>query len=135
MCDATGVPQYFGIVEDIQERREAEAILREAKEAELREAERNEDANRTKSEFLANMSHELRTLLNAILGFAQLMARERSLNRTSHEYLEVINHSSERLLNLINDVLEMSKIEAEQIVLHCTCFNFYDLLQNLEEML
>ena len=136
MCDVAGTPQYFiGIVEDIQERKEAEILLQEAKEAALREAARSANASRTKSEFLANMSHELRTPLNAILGFTQLMARERSLNETAHEYLAVINRSSEHLLNLINDVLEMSKIEAGQIVLHSSCFNLYDLLQSLEEML
>ena len=136
MCNAIGVPQYFiSVIEDIQERKEAEEALREAKEAALREAARSADANRTKSEFLANMSHELRTPLNAILGFAQLMAREPSLNQTAHEYLEIIGRSGEHLLNLINDVLEMSKIEAGQISLHSQAFDLYNLLQNLEEML
>ena len=136
MCDALGVPQYFlSIIEDIQERKEAEDILREAKEAALREAAQSADANRTKSEFLANMSHELRTPLNAILGFTQLMARDKALNRTAHDYLKIISRSGEHLLNLINDVLEMSKIEAGQIVLHATCFDLYDLLHNLYDLL
>lgn len=112
-----------------------EAKQRQAKEAAIFEAARSEDANRTKSEFLANMSHELRTPLNAILGFTQLMARESSLTQTAHEYLEIIGRSGKHLLNLINDVLEMSKIEAGQVVLNSSCFDLYYLLQTLEKML
>ncbi|PSB27186.1 response regulator [Stenomitos frigidus] len=136
MRDISGEPQYFiGIIEDIQERKEAEEVLQKAKEAALREAAQSADANRTKSEFLANMSHELRTPLNAILGFTQLMVRDSSLTQTAHEYLQIISRSGEHLLNLINDVLEMSKIEAGQVLLHPSSFDLYDLLQNLEEML
>ncbi len=136
MLNTIGVPQYFiSIVEDIQERKEAEDALRQAKEAALKEAAQSADANRTKSEFLANMSHELRTPLNAILGFTQLMSRDMSLSPTACEYLEIISRSGEHLLNLINDVLEMSKIEAGQIVLNSNSFDLYNLLQNLEEML
>ncbi|HBB35042.1 MAG TPA: hypothetical protein DC064_25465, partial [Cyanobacteria bacterium UBA9273] len=69
-------------------------------------------ANRAKSEFLANMSHELRTPLNAILGFTQIMNRDSSLSAKHQQYLGIINRAGEHLLDLINDVLEMSKIEA-----------------------
>ncbi len=93
-----------------------------------------EVANRAKSEFLANMSHELRTPLNAILGFSQLMERDSSLNSQQQESLGIINRSGEHLLNLINDVLEMSKIEAGRTTLNCKTIDLSHLLQLLQEM-
>jgi len=108
-------------------RHKAEIALRIAKEA-------AETANRSKSAFLANMSHELRTPLNAILGFAQLMERDNTLSKRQRDSLATINRSGEHLLNLINDVLEMSKIEAGRITLNPTSFDLYGLLQNLQEM-
>lgn len=92
-------------------------------------------ANRAKSEFLANMSHELRTPLNAILGFSQLMDRDDSLSGENQQYLHTINRSGEYLLGLINDILEMSKIEAGRITLNKSEFDLYALLDNLEKML
>ncbi|AFY83594.1 PAS domain S-box protein [Oscillatoria acuminata] len=92
-------------------------------------------ANQAKSEFLANMSHELRTPLNAILGFTQLMNRNSSLSPQHQEYLKIINQAGEHLLSLINDILEMSKIEAGRTVLNPTSFHLISLLRNLEAML
>jgi two-component system sensor histidine kinase/response regulator len=109
------------------ERNQAETALMLAKEA-------AEAANRSKSLFLANMSHELRTPLNAILGFAQLMERDPVLTPRQRTSLATINRSGEHLLDLINDVLEMSKIEAGRIVLNPTPFDLYWLLQTLREM-
>lgn len=104
--------------------------------AQLQEAKENADAaNRAKSEFLANMSHELRTPLNAILGFTQLLARDSSLNQQHQDHLGIIGRSGEHLLALLNNVLEMSKIEAGQIVLNESSVDLYRLLQSLEEML
>ncbi|MCT7979277.1 PAS domain S-box protein [Laspinema olomoucense] len=92
-------------------------------------------ANQAKSEFLANMSHELRTPLNAILGFTQLMNRNSSLNAQHQEHLRIINQAGEHLLSLINDILEMSKIEAGRTIFNPTSFNLIYLLRNLEAML
>lgn len=92
-------------------------------------------ANRAKSEFLANMSHELRTPLNAILGFTQVMTRNRNLSTDQRQQLEIINRAGEHLLDLINDVLEMTKIETRQMTLHNNTFDLTRLLSNLEEML
>ncbi len=97
-------------------------------------AQEAETANRAKSEFLANMSHELRTPLNAILGFAQLMERDQMLNSQQHNSLATINRSGEHLLALINDVLEMSKIEAGRTVLNPESFNLHRLLQIIKDM-
>ena len=97
-------------------------------------AEEAEAANRSKSLFLANMSHELRTPLNAILGFAQLMDRDCNATSKQKEFLGIINRSGEHLLNLINDVLEMSKIEAGKTVLNLESFDVLLLLQTIQEM-
>lgn len=97
-------------------------------------AQEADAANRSKSEFLANMSHELRTPLNAILGFTQLMTRAPSTSSTQLEQLQIINRSGEHLLTLINDVLEMSKIEAGRTALNQNSFNLHQLLNSLEEM-
>ena len=94
-----------------------------------------ESANRAKSEFLANMSHELRTPLNAIMGFTQLMSRDSLLNPKNQAHLEIINRSGQHLLELINDVLEMSKIEMGKIKLDLTSFDLHYLLKNLEDLL
>jgi two-component system, sensor histidine kinase and response regulator len=91
-------------------------------------------ANRAKSEFLANMSHELRTPLNAILGFSQVMVRDSSLKDKQRQHLEIINRAGEHLLALINDILEMSKIEAGRSQLNESNFNLMRLLQTLQEM-
>ncbi|MEH1767075.1 MAG: PAS domain S-box protein [Nostoc sp.] len=92
-------------------------------------------ANRAKSEFLANMSHELRTPLNAILGFTQVMSHDHTLSTEHQQNLAIINRAGEHLLNLINDILEMSKIEAGRITLNLNSFDLTRLLENLEEML
>ena len=110
-----------------QARHAAEEAMRIAKEA-------AEVANRAKSTFLANMSHELRTPLNAILGFAQLMERDSALTPRQRESLTIINRSGEHLLDLINDVLEMSRIEAGRITLNLAPFNLHQLLQAIWEM-
>jgi len=93
-----------------------------------------ESANLAKSAFLANMSHELRTPLNAILGFSQLMQRDTSLPREHQEYLNTINRSGEHLLELINDVLEIAKIEAKRMTLDPVHFDIHAFVRDLRNM-
>ncbi len=112
---------------EIADRKFAETALQKAVIA----ADR---ANRAKSEFLSSMSHELRTPLNAILGFSQVMARDSSLNNQHQEHLGIINRAGEHLLSLINDILEMSKIEAGRSQLNESSFHLMHLLETLEEM-
>jgi two-component system, sensor histidine kinase and response regulator len=88
-------------------------------------------ASHAKSEFLANMSHELRTPLNAILGFTQLMSRDSNLSTEHHEHLTIINRAGEHLLTIINDILEMSKIEAGKTTLNNHSFNLHEFLELL----
>ena len=116
---------------------QAELLARTRKQSvELIKAKEAADAaNSAKSEFLANMSHELRTPLNAILGFTQLMTLKSSLSAEDQQYLDIISRSGEHLLDLINDVLEMSKIEAGRITLNENDFDLYLLLDSLEQML
>jgi PAS domain S-box-containing protein len=93
-----------------------------------------EAANRTKSTFLANMSHEIRTPMNAILGFSQLMQRDPALTPRQKQHLDTINRSGELLLAIINDILEMSKIEAGRLTLNPTAFDLPALVHDLETM-
>ncbi|NET89658.1 MAG: response regulator [Kamptonema sp. SIO1D9] len=107
----------------------------EARTAELKKAKETADAaNRAKSEFLSNMSHELRTPLNAILGFTELLNNSSLTWEQQQEYLGIISRSGEHLLALINDVLEMSKIEAGKNILSAKIFDLYNLLDSLREM-
>ncbi|BAQ62040.1 circadian input kinase A [Geminocystis sp. NIES-3708] len=94
-----------------------------------------EKANQAKSIFLSNMSHELRTPLNAILGFSQLMKDDHNLSLDNKDNINIIINSGEHLLSLINEVLELSKIEAGQINFNENSFNLHDLLLSLKSML
>jgi len=105
---------FFGaFLRDISDRRDRDEQLRRAKES-------AEAATRAKSEFLANMSHELRTPLNGVLGYAQLLQRDRSLSTSQREALEAIAKGGSHLLGLINDVLDLSKIEAGHVDIEAT---------------
>ncbi len=144
--DGLGQPQYLlGVATDIGDRKRAEAALTTLnRELEQRvqdrtqalqlATERAEAASQAKSMFLANMSHELRTPLNAILGFSQLMARETDLGSANHRSLEIINRSGEHLLELINDILEMAKIEAGQLSLNPVDFDLDALLNAVADL-
>ncbi|MBF2084685.1 response regulator [Thermoleptolyngbya sp. C42_A2020_037] len=97
--------------------------------------EKAEVANEAKSTFIANMSHELRSPLNAVLGFSQLALRSHSLPPDQRENVGIIYRSGEYLLTLINNILDISKIEAGKTTLHLKSFNLHRLLSDLEDML
>jgi signal transduction histidine kinase/FixJ family two-component response regulator len=125
---------YKAAQRELAERVRAEEGLREAKAAAEEARVAAEGANRAKSVFLANMSHELRTPLNAILGFSELMTRDPALTAEQRENLGTIGRSGEHLLALINDVLELSKIEAGRIVIQKESFDLHRMFDSLEEM-
>ncbi|HWS00011.1 MAG TPA: ATP-binding protein, partial [Prolixibacteraceae bacterium] len=115
----------IAIVRDVTEQREIQQSLRKAKlEA--------EQANKFKSLFLANMSHEIRTPLNAIIGFSQLMNRDKLLSDLQKEYNMSIISAGEHLLALINDILELSKIEAGRVVLNPSNIDLHALLDDVQ---
>jgi len=91
-------------------------------------------ANQAKSTFLTNMSHELRTPLNAILGFSEMIARDHAAPASIQEKVTVINRSGEHLLAMINDVLDLSKIEAGGVELEPEAFDFPQMLQDIGRM-
>ncbi|GEM_PF-7093297 len=93
-----------------------------------------ESANQAKSIFLANMSHELRTPLNGVLGYAQILGRDPTLTDKQREGLQIIQRSGDYLLNLINDVLDLSKVEAGKIEFHPADFRFDEFLQSLIDL-
>ena len=94
-----------------------------------------EVANRAKSDFLAKMTHELRTPLNAIIGFSEILGEDKTLNPKQRETLDIINNSGEHLLDVINEILDLSKIEAGKMELHEETFEFVPLLKSVYEML
>ncbi len=124
--------QYRDHLESLVDERTAE--LKSAN-ADLLAAKNNaETANRAKSTFFANMSHELRTPLNVILGFTQLMSRDTNLPAGNRDEIEIINHSGNHLLGLINDVLDISKIESGRMSLTPQDFDLHLFLDRIDEM-
>ncbi len=107
----------------------------EERTAELKEAKISADtANHAKSEFLANMSHELRTPLNGILGYAQILQRSLTLTEKERNGISIIHQCGSHLLTLINDILDLSKIEAQKMELYPTDFHFPAFLQGVAEI-
>jgi signal transduction histidine kinase/CheY-like chemotaxis protein len=116
----------FEMLEDRVQQRSAELLIAR---------DQAEAANRAKSTFLANVSHELRTPLNAILGFSELLSGDESLNPDQKDNLSIINNSGRDLLLLINDVLDMAKIEAGHIHLEIEDFDLSELIQSVIKLM
>ncbi len=122
------VSHFVAVTEDVTREKSVKEELRRAKES-------AETASQAKSAFLANMSHEIRTPMNAILGFSQLLLRDRELTKDQQQNLRSIMRSGEHLLDLINDVLEMSKIEAGRLEPRVTSFDLPLMVASLEDMI
>ena len=119
--DKQEITNYLFIIEDITERKQMIEDLTEAKK-------RAEESDQLKSAFLANMSHEIRTPMNGILGFAELLQEQDVQEDTRKKYLEVIDRSGRRMLNIINDIVDISKIEAGQISIFKQEFHLNELI-------
>ncbi len=115
------------VAEDITERKELIDELVAAKQG-------AETADRAKSAFLASMSHELRTPLNGILGYAQILLRDRALTVRQRDSIETMRRSGEHLLTLLNDILDLSKIESGRMELHPSEFHFGRFLGNIVDI-
>jgi PAS domain S-box-containing protein len=126
--NADGAIDHFeGVATDVTQKREAARALQAAKEA-------ADAASRSKSYFLASVSHELRTPLNGILGYTQILRRDSGLTEKQREGVRVIHESADHLLALINDVLDLSKIEAGRIELHPADFDLPDFATGVERV-
>jgi PAS domain S-box-containing protein len=121
------IREWIGTFTDIHDRKQTEIVQAQAREA-------AEAASRAKSEFLANMSHELRTPLNGIMGYAQILQRSKFLNEEERSRINVIYQCGSHLLTLINDILDLAKIEAQKVELMPTDFHFPAFLQGVAEM-
>jgi PAS domain S-box-containing protein len=125
---------YLAIQEDITERKQAETKLQQAKKFAEQAKIEAEVANHAKSAFIANMSHELRTPLNGILGYTQILIRDSTLTDKQKEGIQIIHRSGEHLLMLINDILDLSKIEADKLELMPKDFRFPEFLKDIVDL-
>jgi PAS domain S-box-containing protein len=119
---------YIGILRDITQRKQAEAALLESKQ-------KSENANRAKSDFLSSMSHELRTPLNAILGFSELIGLEESLDPQLKEQVSYIHEAGNHLLGLVDDVLDLAKIEEGKLTTNPENVSVSELLDECQALI
>ena len=124
--DEGDITRWVGIASDVTKRREAQRALEQAKEA-------AEAASRAKGEFLANVSHEIRTPMNVVIGMTELTLGTR-LSPEQREYLTAVKNSAEALLRLLNDVLDLSKIEAGKLHIETVPFSLPELIQEVLRM-
>ncbi|MFW6095345.1 MAG: ATP-binding protein [Bacteroidota bacterium] len=117
----------WGSQSNVTERKKYEEQLKIAKE-------KAEESDKLKSAFLANMSHEIRTPLNGILGFSYLLSKEELKKSQKEKFNKIIKHNGKQLLNIINDILDISKIEAHQLTLYNSAFSLNEMMKEIETL-
>ncbi len=122
-----GVPHILNITRDISERIKIEQELIIAKN-------KAEESDKLKTAFIHNISHEIRTPMNAIIGFSELLKNEDIISEKKQKYVDIIINSSKQLLSIINDVLEISRIESQTVQIHETIFNINEILEELYQL-
>jgi len=121
--------EYETLNEELNERNE---LIQNINEQLIVAREKAEESNRLKSAFLANMSHEIRTPMNGIIGFSALLARKELSEEKRHQYFTLVNNNAQRLLTLLNDILDISKIETGQIVISKRPVLLHDIFAELK---
>ena len=126
---------YVGIFVDVTQRKEMEKALAEQQEALKSALAQAEEANAAKTSFLSSMSHEIRTPMNAIIGLNSIALKDPELPERTKEYLERIGGSAKHLLSLINDILDMSRIESGRMTIRNEEFSFREMLEQINTMI
>ena len=121
----------IGVFQDISDRKKTENERKKLTQELVWAKEKAEESDRLKSAFLANISHEIRTPMNGILGFAELLKTPELTQDIQKRYIQIIEESGKRMLNIINDIVDISKIEAGQMIIHLEETNVNLLLKNL----
>lgn len=122
--DKGNITHFIGMKEDVTQRKKMEQELIKAKE-------KAEESDNLKSAFLANMSHEIRTPMNAIIGFSQLLNDEESNQSEKEHYINLIQNNGKDLMNIIDDIIDISKIEAGQLKVSKSVFNLHEMMAEL----
>lgn len=122
-----------GLENTMNEEKKLRKILNNEKQIMMKLKEKAEASDKIKTAFLTNISHDLRTPLNAILGFAQLMQKKKLNTETQDRYFSIIMGQGQSLLHLINDIIDVAKLEAGEITVHKEHFNLYELLNEIAD--
>jgi len=131
MIQFNAKPAILTVARDITRRKEAERKIQQFNRELIQAKEHAEESDRLKSAFLANMSHEIRTPMNGIIGFAQLLKTPNLSEEKQNEFIEIIDSRSQQLLQIINDIIDISMIEANQLQLQPSEMVLNDLMEEL----
>jgi len=131
MTSFKGKPLRITVLRDITERKKAEFERNQAMSELIMAKEKAEESDRLKSAFLANVSHEIRTPMNGIMGFAELLKKPDLSGKQQKEYISLIEKSGRRMLNIINDIMDISKIESGQMKLNVSPTDIEEIMENL----